>query len=348
MRKKGWIIIKKNIFVIIITVLSLVVINYTFRNSLLTPVSVKTVSPVQCNLATSIKSKGRFIENNVKAIYLPLGYEIWDIDVKAGETVKKDSVLMKYKKTTSDVVLSVPEIPIEIEDTQSITTEDILSVFQNRSLPQTDISAKEAIRIEEKEEEGEIKSPITGMITKVNYQEGDTVNPAKSVITISDFGDMMIKTEISESLIQDIKIGQRVSITGEALRNISLYGVVTEISPTAKQTLSLTYPETVIEVFIKPEGDTSLIRPGISLELSIITENKENVLTIPYEAITQDENNYEVVYVVNDGKLFKRFIVTGIESDESVEVIEGIKENDQIVINPTDNLKDLQRVIVSE
>jgi len=78
------------------------------------------------------------------------------------------------------------------------------------------------------------------------------------------------------------------------------------------------------------------------------TVKKHNVLTLPYEAIIQDNMNREAVYVVENGKIEKRIIKTGYEMTNSVEVTSGLLEGSAVVISPDDGLSEGDRVVVIE
>ena len=88
------------------------------------------------------------------------------------------------------------------------------------------------------------------------------------------------------------------------------------------------------------------MKPGLSAKLDILTDSKKNVLVLPYEAIFTKKNGKKVIFTVQDSIVKEHRIQAGIESDLNVEIISAnLKENDRVIINPTENLKDGDHVI---
>ena len=78
------------------------------------------------------------------------------------------------------------------------------------------------------------------------------------------------------------------------------------------------------------------MKSGYTTKAKIIIEQVDYALTIPYEAVMQDEENREYVYVIEDSRAKKRYITTGLELSKGFEVLDGIDENTFIIKNPTD------------
>ena len=67
------------------------------------------------------------------------------------------------------------------------------------------------------------------------------------------------------------------------------------------------------------------------MKAEIETEPEKMISVLPYDSILQDNNGKEFVYVYRDGKAVKRFITTGIELDESVQVVTGLYPSDNVI-----------------
>ena len=82
-----------------------------------------------------------------------------------------------------------------------------------------------------------------------------------------------------------------------------------------------------------------ILLPGYELDLDIIMERKENALIVPEDAVFEMDNK-EYVFIVDNGKAALREVVTGIESQRLIQIIEGLKEGDLIILSPENSIKD--------
>jgi multidrug efflux pump subunit AcrA (membrane-fusion protein) len=144
-----------------------------------------------------------------------------------------------------------------------------------------------------------------------------------------------------------MKKGMPAGITGDSFKG-TYNGVVLEISQQIKSEITLQgegerYAEVVIELY---DADRKLM-PGSSVLAKIYTSKKKDVITLPYEAVTQDSSNKEVVYTVHNGKIQKKYVVTGYELSNLVEIKSGISRSDEVVLSPTEELEDGKKVVVN-
>lgn len=148
-----------------------------------------------------------------------------------------------------------------------------------------------------------LKAPISGVITAVNAKAGDTYNGG-ALFTIEDVSAYEVSAEIDEYDIGKIREGQTVVIKTNGTGDEELKGTVQQVAPraTAKTTTASSSSEVTYNVRISIDTANDLLKLDMTAKLSIIQDSKENVLTVPYEAIQEDESgNYyvEVVESVN-------------------------------------------------
>ncbi|MCI5585044.1 MAG: HlyD family efflux transporter periplasmic adaptor subunit [Lachnospiraceae bacterium] len=148
-----------------------------------------------------------------------------------------------------------------------------------------------------------LKAPISGVITAVNAKAGDTYNGG-ALFTIEDVSAYEVSAEIDEYDIGKIREGQTVVIKTNGTGDEELKGTVQQVAPraTAKTTTASSSSEVTYNVRISIDTANDLLKLDMTAKLSIIQDSKENVLTVPYEAIHEDESgNYyvEVVESVN-------------------------------------------------
>ena len=174
-------------------------------------------------------------------------------------------------------------------------------------------------------------SPIDGQITKIDKRVGETVQPAidNSVITLLPVSPFEVEADIYEEDVVKMKIGNSVDISLVAFPDKIFKGRVAEIDPAEKITEGVVYYQVTI-VF---EGEiTEGVKPGMTADVKIITQKKENVLIMPRLAV-QIEGEKKIAQVYKDGKTENREIIVGLEGrDETVEIISGLKEGDKVII----------------
>ncbi|MBN2017941.1 MAG: efflux RND transporter periplasmic adaptor subunit [Candidatus Cloacimonetes bacterium] len=179
-----------------------------------------------------------------------------------------------------------------------------------------------------------VTAPVSGMIIHKDVEEGEMVVSSESysggtvLITIADLSQMIILTDINEVDIGKVALGREAKITIDAFPDKKFKGKIIHISPMA------TVGNNNIRIFeVKVSIDDELIdlRPGMSANVTIIGQTRKGVVTVPIQAIFQDDNGNDVVYVVTLDTLITPSIVkTGINDLQKVEIIEGVAEGDTV------------------
>lgn len=177
-----------------------------------------------------------------------------------------------------------------------------------------------------------IKAPIDGIITDVAYKKGEQFSSAKPAIKMLSDGKLEIDVDISESDIIKIKNNDPVEISLDALSSDQkLYGTVYNIDPAETIIQDVIYYRIKIAFEIPVELQES-IKPGMTANVIIKTKEKENVLLIPSRAIIDKNGDGQFVKILENEIPKEISIKTGIYGDNGmVEVISGLKENDQII-----------------
>lgn len=173
----------------------------------------------------------------------------------------------------------------------------------------TSLSDKQQIRsLEEQIEECTVKAPIDGVITSLNVVEGDTFSGTNNaaVAVVEDVSDFEVEAEIDEYDIVKIKEGQSVVIKTNATGDLELDGQVKEIAPRASSAES-TSSSVTYKVTVSIDTPCEDLRMDMTTKLSIVLESREDVLTVPYDAVQEAEDGSYYVELVraqgNDGEL---------------------------------------------
>lgn len=170
-----------------------------------------------------------------------------------------------------------------------------LYTSQLNSLSSGDSEAERIKEYQEQLQDCTIKAPINGVITAVNVEAGDIYN-GSAVVTIEDVSAFEVVTEIDEYDIGKIQKGQKVIIKTNATGDKEMEGTVKTVAPRASSGNS----EVAYKVTISVDTVNELLRMDMTAKLSIILDSKENVLTVPYESVQEDESGKYYVEVVVD------------------------------------------------
>lgn len=183
-----------------------------------------------------------------------------------------------------------------------------------------------------------VSAPFDGTIASIIGKIGDTTSGVLgSIITNQKIATL----SMNEVDVSKIKLGQKTTITFDAIENLSMTGTVAEIDTIG------TVSQGVVSYSVKIAFDTNeeLVKPGMSVSASIITDSKTDVLMVPSSAIkTNGTTKYIQMFTTplpaplagSQGTPSKEtpnqiIVETGISDDTNTEIISGIKEGDQIV-----------------
>lgn len=197
----------------------------------------------------------------------------------------------------------------------------------------------------------ECRSPIDGIVATIGVQEGAYTGTMQSAYKIIDPNKLQVRAKINEYDIKNVKAEQNVKLTGDAIeKGTDVPGIVKSVSPVAVTSMTSSGNETVIEVLIRVDDAGDALKPGLNVTCEIATLNKKDVLLAPMEAIRPDKDDNMMVFVIDESTkiLEQRKLTVGINSDMQVEILEGLKEGELIVVDPQPSYTDGMRVRIKE
>jgi len=172
-------------------------------------------------------------------------------------------------------------------------------------------------------------APFDGVVAAVNFSVGDTASG--NAVTIVDLSKLQVRVTVAEVDIAKIKVGQTAQMTMDALSGKTYNAQVMSINPVATVTQGVVnYPVTV--EILNNDGS---IKPGMTSNLTITVERRDNVLLVPLRAV-RAQGNQRTVTVLHQGQNISLSVTTGLSNDQSVEITSaGLQEGDRVVINQT-------------
>ncbi len=181
-----------------------------------------------------------------------------------------------------------------------------------------------------------VKSPVDGQVGQLFIAERATVAKDAKLLSVIDLSALEVQVKVPESFARDLGIG----MTGEISGNGKTWkGIVSAISP------EVVNGEVAARVRFAGTAPKQL-RQNQRLSVRILLDHRENVLTVQRGSFV-DESGGSYAYVVRDGIAVKTPIRVGASSIDKVEILQGLKAGDRIVISGTDNFKGAARVAIS-
>lgn len=177
-----------------------------------------------------------------------------------------------------------------------------------------------------------ITAPISGIVASVSTQEGETVAAsfaAPTFVTIIDLERLEVWAYVDETDIGRIKENQKATFTVDTYSDTDFEGIVTAIYPKAVIQDNVVNYVTTLKI---TDFKEKILRPEMTVTVTIYLEKKENVLTLPNSAVKREQGKTVVNVLDNNGKMNQRIVKTGYSSNGYVEILEGVNAGEKVVI----------------
>ncbi len=187
-----------------------------------------------------------------------------------------------------------------------------------------------------------IKAPFSGVIVNLPHHTSSVqIASGTSIVTIMSYSKMVMEINLPESAINEVKTGQDVFITHYTLPNDTLKATVSELSPAISSETRTFKGKIVID------NEKMKLRPGMFVKADIVVKKAENTIVIPKEIVMS--NRYrKYVYIADKGFAKVRDIRTGIEDNDNIEVLNGLKVEDQLIVRGYETLRDNSKVKIQK
>jgi len=199
------------------------------------------------------------------------------------------------------------------------------------------------------EAKGRLASPIAGVLTSVTTAaDGEFASSSGTVAEVKDFSEVIVDLDLGTGEVLDVRPGQVVRVGSYAAED-TFEGTVLRIAP-AIDPQSRTFR---VEVLVA--NPDLRLRPGMFVRASIVIERRDDVVTVPPDAVVERDGRLTVFVVeyaktpgqeVAQESAQAREVSIGLVSDAAVEITNGLKPGDRVVVSGQDTLKDGTRVIV--
>lgn len=369
---------KKKIFIIggIIAFLSVFVLANVFRDDV-KALKVETELVSLRTVIQKVNASGTIQPETEVKISAESTAFIDSITVKEGDRVYKGQhlisldrkrILSNYNSASSSVRSAQARLKQELASKKRVESmyeqnlasdQELEAVQASYEIANSQLEQAKANLDSRKDEldKARIMSPQDGIVTRIYKEVGEMavggMFQADNLMIIADLSRMEVIIDVNENDVVSVSIGDTTEIEIDAFTDTLFYGVVSEIAHMSEvagmgSQQQVTNFQVKVRMLNVPKGT----RPGMSATADIITEKKENILSIPIQSLTARKDSDEMVFLVSDKMLAKegdeskfsdkkvkkgmKFVHStpvkvGISSETHYEIKSGIREGDRIV-----------------
>lgn len=229
------------------------------------------------------------------------------------------------------------------------TAQDNLNLLQNKIGPQnTKVAAAQVAQsqagvnsVQIQVNNATVTSPISGIVSSRDIEVGQIAGGQSGSVTVIDSSTLTAEITVPDKMLGKIQVGQSVPVAITALEDKRISGVIDTISPEANS------KDNSYVVKIKIDNSNGDMKAGMFAKVSLQAENKDNVLTVPNQAIKM-ENGVNYIYIVENSKVRKVSVDTGISNDKSTEITGNIKADADIITEGQNLLDDGEKVNIAK
>jgi hypothetical protein len=250
-----------------------------------------------------------------------------------GLAKSKREILDKYTR-----LKTIKSLSVDVEATRA----DELAKKSSRELQMS-----KARKLERQIVECKIVAPATGAVVYANdpvraamrpfpqIEEGATVRERQKILSVIDLnGPKRVSAAVEESNIRKITRNMKARIRVDAFANRLFDGTVGQVNALPNVRLPNQGDARFYTTKIKLEDGIPGLRPGMTAQVEILVDNRDNVLSVPVQAVVRYEGKDHLAIKKLDGGIELRDVRLGISNDKFVEITEGLAGGDTVVMNP--------------
>ncbi len=298
--------------------------------------TIQVVRPSIELYTPQIVTGGSLQSGKVMEVYLSQGVIPSQVYVKPGDWVEQGALMARVDTEATQAIANLTS-PTQTAKLPESIPEEYAALAQAFGLTEQineffESSTAQAPSNEVFEEIGEeVIAPVGGVVTDVQLVEGRLSQAGTLVATISQSGCDSAIISVNEYDLSLIEVGDRVSISGVGLGEGQYSGYISRIYPTAEKKNTGLTTSTMVDMEVSIDSPDSRLLPGLSVSATIELEAPTPKVVVPYEAVGQDENNCEFVYILEDAQVKKRIIDVDMELLQGMAVSSGLDGNELIL-----------------
>lgn len=323
--------------------------------------TVETVAVEKGSIQKEVSYLGNIKGVNEVMLHPKVAARVVAVHLKEGDRVAKGQTIISLDTTDYETQATVAEVNLaqaesayenirnNVERTRQLYEQGAVSAQQ---MEQAELGLVQARSALEQARAGmqsaqnlmsncQITSPINGVVGLIQITEGNMASPQAPVAVVSSPGRLAVKVNVSEAEIRFVKRGSPVAVKVSSVPGQDFTGKVTSVAAVADP-LSRSFP---VEVTL--DNPDNLLKSGMLAEVRLPTEKKDDILTIPRNAVVEKGARRVVFTVDKDSLVHETLVEIGLESRQRVEIKKGLKAGDKVVIKGQTLLHDTDEVRVA-
>ncbi|SEO21797.1 RND family efflux transporter, MFP subunit [Duganella sp. CF517] len=182
--------------------------------------------------------------------------------------------------------------------------------------------------------DGIIKAPISGIVSKRHVQAGEKLAPDMPVYSIVNLSELTLEAQVPASEIPRVKVGQDVRFKVDGFQKREFAGKVARINPATEA------GSRSMLVYIAVRNDDSALRAGMFAKGSIVTDRSGVAPIVPMTALRDDQGR-QVVYKIENGKVVAQPVTLGLRNDDEgyAEVTDGLDKGANVIVSKLNAVK---------
>jgi HlyD family secretion protein len=187
----------------------------------------------------------------------------------------------------------------------------------------------------------EIRSPINGVVTERPLYPGEMAAAGTPLLTVMDISQVVARAHIPQQSAALLKVGDKAEIAVPGMEK-PFSARVAVVSP------ALDPNSTTIEIWVQAKNSGGQLKPGTSVQVSIVARSVPDALTVPAAALLTDQGGTSVMVAGADGHAHKKPVKVGVRDDDRVQIVEGLQPADKIVAGGAYGLPDNSKITSAE
>lgn len=261
--------------------------------------------------------------------------------ITAIANINNQKRLIISQEVTNKNNIDTAQINVNHDQSQYIENQKQLALEEAGTLPEEIISQQSQVESAKSDiqyyasqiAKTQIIAPFNGIITKVNFDEGEIVNTSQAILSLINPDQFQIEINIPESDIAKVKVNGTANVTLDAYGpNVKFKAIVSQIDSSETIIDGVSTYKTILNFL---DQDKTILS-GLTANVDILNQQKQNVLYVPTRNIIT-KNNKQFIKLLknkNNSTIETIEVKTGLKgSDGKTEILSGLKENDEIIVN---------------
>jgi HlyD family secretion protein len=235
------------------------------------------------------------------------------------------------KLTVEKTQIELRQLAEQINDIRGLIKIDLKKIALEKKILTHQLATQQTLLAQ-----CQVKAPYDGILTQVLDQTGQNVTQGLTLAKVANLKSYRIEGTLSDYYAQQLSNGLKVKIK---LPSGDSVGTLTRVLPTVT--------DGVMQILVDfNQPDISQLRPNLRLELEVITAQKQKSLRIK-NGIAFNGGGLQKVFIVNQNSATKRKITTGMSNAQYIEVIDGLKQGDEVIISDISEYQHLANIQIN-